>query len=106
MTRQVVASRFVAIVCDELIVKLFWGKVVVFSQVNAEGKQVRWFGPKIGRERIKSWFALLPVCIDGECRWLERVHVRQRGDWDLWCSQAVWRNAEFVEADQIKGKIT
>lgn len=38
----------------------------------------RWIG-KIGDRRPSSWFALLPVSIGDEVRWLERVTVM----WEL-----------------------
>ena len=28
-----------------------------------------------GDHKIKKWFAILPVCINGEWRWLKRVTV-------------------------------
>lgn len=41
---------------------------------------MRWtqtYPPSLGEGRVKSWFALLPVRIGYETRWLERVTVRQ-----------------------------
>ena len=34
-----------------------------------------WFPASIGEKRVKTWFAWLPVKINNDCRWLERVSV-------------------------------
>lgn len=34
--------------------------------------------PKPGDTRFVTKFLLLPVCICGECRWLEKVTIQQR----------------------------
>jgi hypothetical protein len=34
-----------------------------------------WYPAKLGDKRISYWFALLPVNIEGEVRWLEWVTV-------------------------------
>ena len=36
------------------------------------------FEPYLGHERIIEKFLLLPVSIDGEYRWLEKVKILQR----------------------------
>jgi hypothetical protein len=36
---------------------------------------MRWFKPYHGNRKIKTWFAFLPVTIDGETRWMEKVTV-------------------------------
>jgi hypothetical protein len=33
--------------------------------------------PKVGDKRIVKYFALLPVEIDGETRWLESVEIKK-----------------------------
>jgi hypothetical protein len=44
----------------------------------------------------RKWFAILPIRINGETRWLEVVHVRgyywlgASGNW--W-----WKNIEFID---------
>lgn len=40
--------------------------------------------------RVKTWFAILPVIINGECRWLEKVTVKQM-------YLVVWINLEFID---------
>lgn len=40
--------------------------------------------------RIKTWFALFPVIIDNECRWLETVTVKQ-------IYLLGWDNIEFID---------
>lgn len=37
---------------------------------------MRWHEPKIGDEKIKKKFAILPIIIAGEIRWLEPVTIR------------------------------
>jgi hypothetical protein len=42
---------------------------------------MRWVDPpppQIGDEKIVSWFAIRPVLINREWRWLERVSVKMR----------------------------
>lgn len=34
-----------------------------------------WFPAMVGDTRVKSWFALLPVKIGNDLRWLEKVTV-------------------------------
>ena len=38
---------------------------------------MRFYKPKLETKRIHQWFALFPVTIDNETRWLERVEVEQ-----------------------------
>lgn len=38
---------------------------------------MRFYKPKLETKRIHKWFALFPVTIDNETRWLERVEVEQ-----------------------------
>ena len=50
-------------------------------------------GHKLNEQRTRSWFAFLPVTINGETRWLERVYVVQewyapKGNWN-------WYNIKF-----------
>ena len=50
--------------------------------------------PRSGNRRVKSWFAIFPVTINGETRWLEKVKVLQQ-----FCMTIVensWKNIEFV----------
>lgn len=41
---------------------------------------MRWNHPENYSLRTRTWFALLPVCLGGETRWLEYVTVAQQ-----WC---------------------
>lgn len=41
---------------------------------------MRWHDPVFGETKIKSWFALFPITIDGETRWLEKVTVLYQYD--------------------------
>jgi hypothetical protein len=34
--------------------------------------------PAIGEERVVNKFLIFPKCIHGECRWLERVVIKQK----------------------------
>ena len=41
---------------------------------------MRWREPSFGETKIKSWFALFPVTLRGETRWLEKVTVLYQYD--------------------------
>lgn len=58
---------------------------------------MRYYSPKPDDVRIKTWFAILPVTIDNETRWLERVYVEQKYlyDWTTGCRR--WCNLTFLE---------
>ena len=56
--------------------------------------------PKNGTRRIVNKFAWLPVCIEGEGRWLERVKVEQVF-WRDYVNYeepdfACWKNLSFI----------
>jgi hypothetical protein len=49
-----------------------------------------------GKEITISWFAFIPVKIQGETRWLENVKVK--GYWWLGASGTwYWENLEFID---------
>jgi len=68
---------------------------------------MRWTKIKaVDSERVKTWFALLPVTIGDETRWLERVSVKQRrGFVEIrpGVSRVSWSSVEFVEP--YRGKL-
>jgi hypothetical protein len=51
-----------------------------------------------GSMRVRSWFALLPVTINSETRWMERVTVEERQEFhvDDVC-RVTWRQMRFVD---------
>jgi hypothetical protein len=49
-----------------------------------------WKKPKYWDIRIKKWFALFPVVINNEYRWLESVTVKQM-------YLLYWYNKEFID---------
>ncbi|MGU9269768.1 hypothetical protein ACV3Z5_13800 [Clostridium perfringens] len=53
---------------------------------------MRWKEPSVGDTRIKKYFAILPVTIKGETRWLEMVKVRERFGRYL-----CWYDEEFID---------
>ena len=61
--------------------------------------------PQIGDTRIKSWYALIPVTINNERRWLEKVTVEQEYAhnivriYDLPYPTKGWFNLRFVEEE-------
>jgi hypothetical protein len=72
--------------------------------------------PQIGDKRVHRWFALVPVCIEREVRWLEWVTVKQelvptkKGEM-IGNGEAVvyyenhpgrWANKRFIDADVEK----
>ncbi len=67
---------------------------------------MRWTKPKEGKEKIKRKFAILPISIDGETRWLEWVTVRYvyysgtiRKDWttNQFYRYYGWFEEEFID---------
>lgn len=44
---------------------------------------MRWKVEPEQKERIKTWFALVPVSIGDDIRWLETVTVKQRKEWQI-----------------------
>lgn len=52
-----------------------------------------------GGTREKSWFAILPVTIDKETRWLEKVSVIQTYVWSYPLSKYYWSNREFLDKE-------
>lgn len=57
---------------------------------------MRWTKPTDGTTRVIKCFALFPICIVRECRWLEwcyikQVYYRAAGYYD-----ATWNNDKFV----------
>lgn len=58
--------------------------------------------PKVGDVRVKRWFAIFPVTIKGETRWLEKVTVKQvylsenyRNELGELKTMYEWNNVEF-----------
>jgi hypothetical protein len=57
---------------------------------------------QVGSQRIKNYFALLPVHIDDEVRWLERVKILQTTEVVINISnyvqkrKLVWKNKRFL----------
>ena len=51
----------------------------------------------LGTHRIVKRFAIFPVCIDGEYRWLETVYIRQtfRHEWER-INAFYWHNDYFT----------
>jgi hypothetical protein len=51
-----------------------------------------------GTTRVRSWFALLPVTINSETRWLERVAVEERQEFQVAdVCRVTWRQMRFVD---------
>ena len=51
-----------------------------------------------GTYRVRSWFALLPVTIGPETRWLERVAVEERQEFHVSdVCRVTWRQMRFVD---------
>ena len=60
---------------------------------------MRFYKPKLETKRIHKWFALFPVTIKNETRWLERVEVEQiyvNKTSLLGYSEPNWRNLKFM----------
>lgn len=58
-----------------------------------------WSNGFVGETRVKSWFAILPVRIGSDCRWLERVTVEYKltmRKYDYyWCGRFTHSGHEF-----------
>jgi len=61
----------------------------------------------IGEQRTIKRFALFPIYVSGECRWLETVYIRQELVWGYEFISAIgatpcitWRDVEFVESEE------
>lgn len=54
---------------------------------------MRWIRkhPERGETRVKQWFAILPVEIDDDTRWLEWVIVKQTH------GRYIWYNDAFID---------
>lgn len=66
-----------------------WGIQADFG----EGCVMRWYFPEHGDRRTESYFALFPVRIGREVRWLEKVRVMT-----VWCSnEGRWVEIEFLD---------
>jgi len=61
--------------------------------------------PKEGDTRIISWFAILPVTIGLDFRWLERVTVKQifRQRWYKSCNVLDWCDVAFCDSKDTNG---
>lgn len=66
---------------------------------------MRWVDPpppRIGDEKIVSWFAFRPVLLNREWRWLEWVSVKMRFGMGFLGND--WRHVEFVDQPKPKTK--
>ena len=61
---------------------------------------MKFIKPELGTRRVKQWFALLPVTIGNETRWLEYVVVGQEY-MDLISPsgepESAWKNLQFIK---------
>ena len=51
--------------------------------------------PRSGDWRVKTKFAFLPIRIENETRWMEKVSLRQKYQSHFCCYK--WRNESFAE---------
>jgi hypothetical protein len=58
---------------------------------------MRWKLPKTGDIRIITKFALFPIQANGEKRWLETVHIKQRCWVGIVSGTVYWDNVAFVD---------
>lgn len=54
---------------------------------------MKWYKPAYGSTKTRSWFALFPIRIDNEVRWLEKVTVKYFYDG----IKEKWQRYEFVD---------
>lgn len=57
---------------------------------------MRWTQAQYGDEKIKKKFAILPIEVKGEVRWLEWVTVRYGYFVDKYCLEG-WHVIEFID---------
>ena len=63
---------------------------------------MRYIKPELGTKRIETWFALFPVTIGRETRWLEKVTVEQEyKEMANFCADVIvpsneWLNVKFI----------
>lgn len=48
---------------------------------------MRWYAPKRGDVRVIKKFAIFPITINGETRWLEWVRIRQTFAITIWIDE-------------------
>ena len=60
---------------------------------------MRWSLPRDGEVRIVRRFALFPIGIDGEYRWLETCYIKQKYSYVL-----SWYNVEFSTKEEAEGR--
>lgn len=69
-------------------------------------RKMRWFK---GNSRIKKKFAILPIRIDCEVRWLEVVYVYQKKEriygYDYWCDIEFSTKQAYIEKKLKKKNI-
>ena len=58
--------------------------------------------PKEGSERIIKRFAIVPLCLNGSCRWLETVYVLQKLERHLGDYGACYRWVDVRWARKVK----
>ena len=63
---------------------------------------MRFYLPEDGDRRVRQFFAIFPVRIGLEVRWLERVRVRQV--FNRWQDCACWGNKCFVDCREEGGR--
>lgn len=66
---------------------------------------MRWYRKikECGTIRYRKRFALLPICVNREVRWLETVYLKQTlsSDWDdVW-----WDNIKFLTKEEYENAI-
>ena len=59
---------------------------------------MRWSLPKDGAVRIIKLFALFPIGIDCEYRWLETCYIKQKYSYIL----SLWYNEEFSTKEEAE----
>lgn len=55
--------------------------------------------------RIITKFAILPVTIRTETRWLERVTIKQRVGWNMHSYVHEWMNEKFIDSEEDKEEV-
>jgi hypothetical protein len=63
---------------------------------------MRFQRPKPGQIRVAKWFAIFPITLHYECRWLEWVYVQQKYVERWICGNARWYDLQFVTKEDYE----
>ena len=63
---------------------------------------MRWFAPTRGSTRIIKRFAMLPIEVNKENRWLEWCYIKQEYYVPCYCGESYWKPIKFVAEEDYE----